>query len=163
MKALITLLLPIALFGCSFNSNEATVSVPTEDNATVSVSYVEEEGTEDAIYADVAIEGMACAMSCGGSIKKCLGKMDGVEKTEIDFDAEKAVNTVTVKISESVDEKTLISELEKLNDGQFTVKSMQVRKITASGIEAEEETEGDKDVSFTIDLPNIFDVFTRIF
>lgn len=147
--------------GCTFNS--ATDNALEADATPVQFTYQEEEGMEDAIYAEVSLSGMSCEYACGGAIKKCLKNMDGVIETNIEFDKEKEYDFVKVRLKEGVDEQKIVSSLSTLNDGQFKVKSVLVRTVRMKDDEqADEEEEDLHDVSM-IQLPNIFDVFSRIF
>jgi copper chaperone CopZ len=65
---------------------------------------------------------------CTGAIKKSLASLDGVKNTAVYFDPErKNQDYATLEFDQqSVTEKELIAAIEKLNDGQYKVKSVEI-------------------------------------
>lgn len=159
-----TLTFALAFTACTFDvSTEVSNATPKAD---VEVQFVDELGEEDAVFADIQLTGMACEMACGGSIKRSMKDVKGVIATEIEFDDTEEVDLVRLRIDEDqFDSKTTIAQLNELNEGQFTVKSVQIRTVSAQPVqeEIEEDLEEDEGDVSLIQLPNFFDVFTRLY
>ena len=161
--------LTILLFACSSNHLEQQKT----ENIEVSKKVV--KGTEAKATAKIGINGMSCEMMCGGAIKKCLKGIKGVKDATIDFDQNNPVDVAEVDFDDSqVSEKELIAAIEKLNDGQYKVKSVELVITETSFEKIEDEKNKDPDlkkkpleVSFfeqpvQFELPSIFSVAAKI-
>jgi len=51
---------------------ETTNSEQSAEGSEVPVTYVKESGESDSYVANIAIDGMACEMMCGGKYRKSL-------------------------------------------------------------------------------------------
>ncbi|MES2629752.1 MAG: heavy-metal-associated domain-containing protein [Bacteroidota bacterium] len=78
--------------------------------------------------AKIAVDGMSCSKMCTGAIEGCLKKIDGVKVTRVYFDPErKADDFAAIEFDDKkVTEKEMIAAIEKLNDGQYKVKSVEI-------------------------------------
>lgn len=116
------------------------------------------------------VDGMVCKMGCGGSIRKGVKELGGIESVEFDFVEERLTNVATVLFDEnSVSQESIIEKVKKLNDGQFSVGSVQVESISSSPVNEEltkksNAAEGvQKEISSSsVQLPNLFDIFRNI-
>lgn len=96
--------------------------------------------------ADLSIEGMSCAMMCGGSIKKALAQLPGVVSTEIEFiEGDERDHAVVTYDPAQVDDAQMVEAIQKLHDGQYKVLAVkitrQVQGKTAGGTETQESEE----------------------
>lgn len=79
--------------------------------------------------ADLSIEGMSCAMMCGGSIKKALAQLPGVASTEINFiEGDENDHAVVTYDESKVTDAEMIEAIHKLHDGQYKVLAVKVTK-----------------------------------
>lgn len=168
MKYLFSIIALAALVACS-SQPEAV-----EHHGEVPVTRkVVENADVKKCTAKLAVEGMSCAMMCGNMIKKSLSGVNGVKTANIDFKHENKVDFAEVEFDEEVvTEKELVAAIEKLNDGQYKVKSVEitVSKTSYEKIDGEdEESDADDDGKITafnqineIHIPNVFDVFRII-
>ena len=101
----------LMMVGCK---NEATTNT---DNATVTTEAAQQPA--QLATASFTVEGMHCEVGCAGHLEKKLAKLDGVQKAEIDFEAE----TYVVATSE-----TAILPW----DGTATAPINQVNAVTAN-------------------------------
>lgn len=160
---------------CSSSKSEEASS--TEINGVKVTRTVVANADQAKCTAKIALDGMSCAMACGGSIKNCLKGIDGVKQADIFFDPErKAQDIATVEFDNKVvTEKEMIAAIEKLNDGQYKVKSVEivVSEVSYEKINKEEPKKEEEPVKtstgkvvalqqITIALPTVFDVLTRI-
>ncbi|CAM2930152.1 Heavy-metal-associated domain-containing protein [Flavobacterium succinicans] len=101
----------IFMVGCK---NETKVSQP---EATVVEAPKEKKPIEAANLqtANMAIEGMTCAMGCAKTIEKKLAESEGVEKATVDFDKKLA----TISFDKTVQNpETLTKIIEGVADGK---------------------------------------------
>tara|TARA_R110002072_G_scaffold232309_1_gene389672 strand:+ start:23117 stop:23614 length:498 start_codon:yes stop_codon:yes gene_type:complete len=153
------ILLSAFLFACQsgeHNSNNDSIVHEVSENEVVVPNYV----------ATIEIDGMACVMSCGGSIKKALRKTDGVSSMEFDFEADRETNILTVSFSDgmvTIEEiKSIISDL---NNKQFTigkVSSKSIHKNTATNQKDcpyKERTQIET-VSTSFEMPSLLDILS---
>lgn len=119
----------IMLFVCLYSLGMVLIPGCSQKNEKkelkIEVTEKVMEGTENGTIASIGVEGMTCEIGCAGYIKEKLSKMDGVISAEVLFEE----NTAKVKYDESkLSEKELISEIEKLNDGQYSVIKVEIEK-----------------------------------
>lgn len=152
-------LFSVALIGCS---GEQAKSVATETSIIERVI----DGNENSTVAFMSIEGMSCEIGCARYINKNLSKTEGVLASEIDFEG----NLAKVSFDpEKISAKDLAGIVNKLNDGQYKVLSVEVeqtRKVDGGVDNAQPESKAksqDNDleqVGFrSISFPNIQNLF----
>ena len=95
-------------------------------NANSDVQKLEELAEEkkpEADYQCVAkVSGMMCKMGCGGAIRKELTSLRGVSRVAVDYEEDREEQIISIFYNSSFhDEKEIYAELEKINNGQFTV------------------------------------------
>jgi copper chaperone CopZ len=84
--------------------------------------------------ADLRIEGMSCEMMCGGSIKKALAKINGVESTEIVFNEGDVSDHALVTYNEAeVSDEQLVAAIQSLYDGQYKVTGISITRQVKGG------------------------------
>lgn len=123
--------------------------------------------------ATLEIEGMMCEHGCVATIKQKVGALAGVNSIEIDFEQDLAtVSFDPAKISE----KEIISEIQRINDEQYTVTKAKVEQANtaskATSLKDEKESKKTRkffeevaveDIQPKIVFPNIFGLFQKIF
>lgn len=116
-----------------------------EVSEEIKIETVVKEGAEAQSMAVIGIDGMTCAVGCAGFIEKKLSNLDGVLSAEVNFDENKA----NIQFDDSkISEKELISEISKLNDGQYKITTVAVEKTVKKTINTEGVKEAAKQVSF---------------
>ena len=95
-------------------------------NANRDVQKLEELAEEkkpEADYQCVAkVSGMVCKMGCGGAIRKELKSLRGVSRVAVDYEENREEQIISVFYNSRFhDEKEIYAELEKINNGQFTI------------------------------------------
>ena len=95
-------------------------------NANSDVQKIEELAEEkkpEADYQCVAkVSGMVCKMGCGGTIRKELKSLRGVSRVAVDYEENREEQIISVFYNSRFhDEKEIYAELEKINNGQFTI------------------------------------------
>lgn len=66
------------------------------------------------------VTGMSCEMACGGAIRKALIETKAVNRVQFDFQMARDTNVAYISYdANKIQEKELISLIEKINDGQF--------------------------------------------
>ena len=82
-----------------------------------------EEKKPEADYQCVAkVSGMVCKMGCGGAIRKELKSLRGVSRVAVDYEENREEQIISVFYNSRFhDEKEIYAELEKINNGQFTI------------------------------------------
>ncbi len=82
-----------------------------------------EEKKPEADYQCVAkVSGMVCKMGCGGAIRKELTSLRGVSRVAVDYEENREEQIISVFYNSRFhDEKEIYAELEKINNGQFTI------------------------------------------
>lgn len=150
------------------NESAAAGSMPE-----IEVVEVSTNGTT----ADFSIEGMSCEMNCVSSVKSTLADMEGVTNIDFpDFSGDNDVNHGMVSFdAEKVTPEEMVAAIQKLYDGQYKVKHVKVEKgngIETGGSPATEEnveevapaeTAGAVSTSTSFEMPNLFDMFTKVF
>ncbi|MBL7950532.1 MAG: heavy-metal-associated domain-containing protein [Flavobacteriales bacterium] len=132
-------LLAATLFSCA-----GDVPEPMQQGAAHAIERVVEEvavsGTVPTTLADLSITGMSCEMMCGGSIKKALAALPGVNSTEINFiEGDESDHAVVNYDATKVSDDQLISAIQNLYDGQYKVVAVKITKqVAAAGASAAE-------------------------
>ena len=87
------------------------------------LDVIAEEKKPDADYQCVAkVSGMVCKMGCGATIRKELTTLKGVSRVAVDYEEDREEQIISIFYNSSFhDEKEIYAELEKINNGQFTV------------------------------------------
>ena len=87
------------------------------------LDVIAEEKKPDADYQCVAkVSGMVCKMGCGATIRKELTNLKGVSRVAVDYEEDREEQIISIFYNSSFhDEKEIYAELEKINNGQFTV------------------------------------------
>ncbi len=103
-------------------------------NANSDVQNLEELAEEkkpEADYQCVAkVSGMVCKMGCGGAIRKGLNNLEGVTKVTIDYEDNREVQMISVYYTSHLqNEKEIYAELEKINNGQFTIDATKSERL----------------------------------
>ncbi len=119
------------------------------------------------------IEGMMCEHGCVASIKQKVSALAGVSSVEINFDEDLA--TVTFDPAK-ISEKEIITEIQRINDDQYTVKKATVEQAkSASNATSMKDGKRGKnvrkvfqevaveDMQPKIVFPNIFGLFQKLF
>ena len=158
-----------ACIGLLMACSDSGVNEDAVDDVQVTRTVVD-NADAPACKAKLAVEGMSCAVMCGGLIKKSLKSLHGVEIANVDFDKDQSVDFAEVEYDENlVTEKELIAAIQKLNNGQYKVKSVEivVSKTSYKKTDAEEDKDDENKVSAfqqldNVSIPNIFDVFRVI-
>ena len=119
-------LFALVLFSCTGDAPTPQVELP---GITRVVEEVAISGGDPVTMADLSITGMSCEMMCGGSIKKALAALPGVNSTEIvfnegDTDDHAVVNYDPAKVSDT----ELVNAVQALHDGQYKVLAVKVTK-----------------------------------
>jgi copper chaperone CopZ len=120
-------------------------------------------------FADLSIEGMSCEMMCGGSIKKALAKLPGVNSTEIKFvEGDERDHAIVTYDETKVSDAQMIEAIQKLHDGQYKVLAVDITKQVKnpSASVSREENANNKEVSVIAPavslLPSILALLTQI-
>lgn len=125
-------LFAVTLFACSGQAPE-----PATHAAASAIERTVEEvtGTVPATFADLSIDGMSCEMMCGGSIKKALAKLPGVNSTEIKFiEGDERDHAVVNYDATKVSDAQMIEAIQGLYDGQYKVVAVKITKqVPAAG------------------------------
>jgi copper chaperone CopZ len=76
------------------------------------------------------IEGMTCEMGCGGSIRKALKEIGGVERVQYDFveGRKKQVALITYDAAK-IDAQKMLQLIQTINEKQFTAKLLKDESI----------------------------------
>ena len=163
------LLLPLAavfLFACSQPAPVPHVAAGIE---RVVEQVAISSGTPVTV-ADLSIEGMSCAMMCGGSIKKALALLPGVSGTEIKFiEGEERDHAVVTYDESKVSDAEMVEAIQKLHDGQYKVLAVKITKQVKGASSASTEgapVQGSKPVSVlspaAMLLPGILSLLTHL-
>ena len=115
------------------------------------------------------VEGMACKYACGGEIRKQLKALKGVTQIDIDFEDEREQNVVEVYFDSSlIGNEEMISAIEKINNGQFTVafnngvSDIENDVIMTNSKKTDSEKSGIKATSESFEVPNILDLLSDL-
>jgi len=145
--------------GCGTGPDSNT----TVENET-EVTYVEENADSEKFVASLSIDGMACEMACGSKISGTLAGLDGVKSTSIEFNGAEEDNFAVVEFdADQISEKEMISAVEGLNNGHYSVKTVKITHFKKGEEKTKKDKLGSVNQSFDYDLPNFFSVFSRLF
>lgn len=127
MNKLKTIALALFVIGISSCSTNASEEVVVNDGVKITRSVIK-DADEAKCTAKIAVDGMSCSKMCTGAIASCLKKMEGVKVNKIYFDPErKAADFADVEFDQhKISEKEMIAAIEKLNNGQYKVKSVEI-------------------------------------
>lgn len=79
--------------------------------------------------ADLSIDGMTCAMGCGGTIKHELAKLPGVTGTEVNFtDADHTNHVLVTYDPAQVSDADMVKAVQTIHDGQYKVLAVGITK-----------------------------------
>lgn len=125
----------ITLLGCG-GADVTTAALPGVERIVNEVAI--STGTP-VTTADLSIEGMSCEMMCGGSIKKALAAL-GVEATEIKMSEGDAPDHAIVTYDDGkVTDTQMVEAIQKLYDGQYKVKAVNITKQVLGSAAAKSE------------------------
>lgn len=100
---------------------------------SVEVSEHFEAGAFEHSVARLEIDGMMCAVACGGKIQKELLELEGVSNAHIDFEAERERNFVEVEFSaERVTPEAMATLVDGIAGGIYNVSSVDVTHYALS-------------------------------
>ncbi|MCI5055796.1 MAG: cation transporter [Flavobacteriales bacterium] len=158
--------LAIILMACgNVNNNQETNNKKIETE--IVKTELEIEADETKTVANLTIEGMSCEKMCAGLINQKLAGLEGVKACEIDFENKVAsVEYDDVKVNED----EMVNTITSLNDGQYSVTKIEVKKMVKKvektesndSVESDETAYLDEDGT-SISFFNIFDVISRIY
>ena len=93
----------------------------------VPVRHVDRAGAMEETVAQLAISGMMCEIACVSKVRKELFDLPGVTRADIQFDADRKVDTALVVFDpEVVSPETLIATVEEIGDGLYDVETAEV-------------------------------------
>lgn len=110
------------------------------------------------------VEGMVCAMGCGGSIRKDLKSTGAVSRVEVDFKEGQEKQIVKISFDNTLISKSeIISRMEKINDKQFKVQAIGSTDAgsESSGGSSEKSTVNMSEQT-TFEIPNLFDLLSSL-
>lgn len=117
----------------------------------------------------IEIEGMACEMACGGSIRSNLKATGSVERVQFDFVEGRKIQTAFISFDDNkIDAKKIMQIIEQINDKQFKThnySSESMEKSSSSeSLESSKEEASSVNVTqgTSFELPNLFDLFKFI-
>lgn len=152
MKKVLSLSLILVLFACS-DASTAENKVGSSQNQKIAVS------NETMV---VEVEGMVCAMGCGGSIRKELKNTGAVSRVEVDYI--EGNKTQTLKISfdnKLISQSSIVSKIEKLNKGQFSVNVIGSTFIDTKNSKSEATSKVNVSES-NFELPNLLEILSSL-
>jgi copper chaperone CopZ len=152
------LLVTTIIFGaCNSAPEPKEITIETEEAVT------EKAPVNPDKIAEIGISGMSCEMNCVSSIRKALLKMEGVATFEMEFDAEKDVNTAIVKFdSKAVSAEEMISTIEQVNDGIYKVENESSKSISEGGVNSSEANSA-KESGTSISVFSLVDLVLNLF
>jgi copper chaperone CopZ len=164
---------PIALSLLVFAMACSEASTPTGADMPASVARTEQEvaitSGEPMATADLGVNGMTCAMMCGGAIKEAMAKLPGVNGTQIQFtDADQMNHAVVTYDPAKVSDADMVKAIEALYDGQYKVLSVNVTKqvLHTGNVDAPADTKAEGDVNATalpdVVLPSLIALLSRL-
>jgi copper chaperone CopZ len=152
MKKVLSLSLVLILFACSDASS-------TEKKAKSSQKQEVAISNETMV---VEVEGMVCAMGCGGSIRKELKNTGAVSRVEVDFVEGNKTQTLKISFDNNlISQSTIISKIEKLNKGQFSVNVIGSTAIETRSVKTEEKSKVNVAES-NFELPNLLEILSSL-
>lgn len=139
--------------------------------ANVEVTTSEKEvpaGSEMVYTASIGIEGMTCSQMCASTIQSKLAAMEGVSNCKVDFEGKTAYVDYN---NEATDEKAMIGTITAIAQGQYQVTSVDIAhpvEVEAAPATGEDTPANEEDQALNvkvpaIKVPNIFDLFTRLY
>ncbi len=174
MNRLKFLLITVAFAAVYACSTEPAKQVSQEGDVKITRSVIA-DAPEAKCTAKIAVDGMSCSQMCTGAIKGCLKEIDGVKVADVYFDPErKAGDYATIEFDEKkITEKEMIAAIEKLNDGQYKVKSVEivVSEVSYEKIEDKEDKKDDTKSgsskvtalnNITVAIPSIFAILNKV-
>lgn len=114
----LTALLSTTLIGC-----KDTASQPAKEVSTAKKEVTVAKNPQKATF---QIEGMSCAIGCAKTIEEDISKMDGVQKSSVDFDKK----TATIEFdADKIKAEDLVKKAEAAADGvTYKVSNLVVTK-----------------------------------
>ena len=109
----------------------------SSNNVGNEVQMLEELSEEKKLEADyqciAKVSGMVCKMGCGGAIRKKLTSLKGVIRVAVDYEENREEQIIRVFYnSRFQDEEEIYAQLEKINDGQFTISTTKSESLSNS-------------------------------
>lgn len=156
--ALLLVVLGMSVAACNQAVEDTIVDNVAEETENFSV--------EPNAVAHIEVTGMTCEMGCGSEIRKGLKSSGAVASTKfIDFDADNATNIAEVRFDKSsLSDADLKKIIEGLNDGQFTVGTIDIELLDNGTVnESERQTKEEPTVSMkesTWKFPNLFELLS---
>lgn len=144
----------VLLFACS-KSPSASMGDTVADRSVVEVAI---STGEPMATADLTIGGMSCQMMCGNMIKGALAKVPGVTKAEVEYtDGSETGHAKVTYDPAKVDDAQLVSAVQALADGQYTVSAIAVKKQVkhASAKRSDKEEEEPSSLLSEVPMPNL--------
>ena len=93
----------------------------------VDIVHVDKAGSTEETVARLAISGMMCEIACVSKVRKELYDVQGVARADIDFDADRKVDTAYISFDpQLVKAEELISTVQQIGDGLYAVKAAEV-------------------------------------
>lgn len=93
----------------------------------IPVHHVDRAGTTEETVAQLAISGMMCEIACVSKVRKELYDLPGVTRADIQFDADRKVDTALVVFDPNVvAPETLIATVEEIGGGLYDVEMAEV-------------------------------------
>jgi hypothetical protein len=152
MNKVLMFSLVLSLFACAD-------STKTPNKSTSSQNHKTAVSNETMV---VEVEGMVCAMGCGGSIRKELKNTGAVSRVEVDF--VEGNKTQTLKISfdnKLISQSSIVSKIQKLNKGQFSVNVIGSSYIDSKETKSEEASKVNVSES-NFELPNLLEILSSL-
>ena len=150
MNKVLMFSLVLSLFACADSTKTANKSISSQNHKTAV--------SNETIV--VEVEGMVCAMGCGGSIRKELKNTGAVSRVEVDF--VEGNKTQTLKISfdnKLISQSSIVSKIQKLNKGQFSVNVIGSSYIDSKETKSEEASKVNVSES-NFELPNLLEILS---
>ncbi len=136
---------------------EATVPAAEADvHVARSVNEVAIASGTPVTMADLGIEGMTCAMGCGGTIKSALAKLPGVSGAEVNFtDAEHANHVVVTYDPAKVSDADMVKAVQAIHNGDYKVVSVGITKQVLKQGASDAPREGTEDAQVNASLESV--------
>jgi hypothetical protein len=119
----------------------------------------------------VEIEGMACEMACGGSIRSHLKSTGAVERVQFDFEDGRRIQTAFITYnSKKISDEEMLELIQSINEKQFTTYNYNSKVLGVSRVPDQSEKNSTKETSKinvsevnpSIELPNLFDLLKNL-
>lgn len=112
------------------------------------------------------VDGMSCAMACGGAIRKGLKATNGVSSVQFDFEMGRETNIANISFDKGVISVEEMSALvAELNDGQFTVGNVSASDLSLNTSNKKESGEEATQIEIStpsFKMPNLLDLFSGL-